>query len=138
MKNTTDQEVMIYLTSLASFKDERFFLFQLHVIWKIFIWFIYCGTLIIGSYAKIVLYCHIFKTKLKDQPINVLIFAEQAVHHFCNIFILTGLCLSIPLDMSPGFNFTDHFLLQLKQISIPFYIFDILFFVGNGGCFSNR
>jgi hypothetical protein len=123
MKNTTDEELINFFASLGSFKDERFFIYQLHITWKIFIWFIYSGALIIGTAAKIVLFCHIFKSKLKEQPINILIFAEQVVHHFCATFILIAPCLSLPLDISPGSNFTEHFLLQLTQESVSFLSF---------------
>jgi hypothetical protein len=58
------------------------------------------SSLITGWFAKSVIYLHIFKTKIKEQPINVLVFIEQLVHHFCGNFVLINITFSLPLGLS--------------------------------------
>jgi hypothetical protein len=44
---------------------------------KVMLWIAIAGSLGIGWLAKILIYRHIFKTSIKDQPINILILIEQ-------------------------------------------------------------
>ena len=97
---SSEQETFDFVQSSLQFTDERTFLLKLSFFWKIVIWFLVTGSLIIGWICKFVIYLHIFKTNIRDQPINVLILMEQLVHHFCGNFILVNISLSLPLGLS--------------------------------------
>ena len=82
---------------LESFQDERFFIFQLTAPSKILMWLLMTGSMIIGSSAKMAIYFQIIKTKLADQPINILIFTENLLNHLSNVFTLVSLSSSFML-----------------------------------------
>jgi hypothetical protein len=44
---------------------------------KALLWIMMASSLLIGWSAETIIYKHIFKTGIKEQPINVLIFIEQ-------------------------------------------------------------
>jgi hypothetical protein len=60
-----------------NFADERTFLLQLSGSWKISILILITSSLAIGWIAKAMIFSHIFTTKIKEQPINALIFIDQ-------------------------------------------------------------
>ena len=99
---SSKQEMIQFVQSSAQFTDERTFLLKLSFFWKIIIWFSVTISLITGWIAKFVIYLHIFKTNIKDQPINALILIEELVHHFCGNFNLVSYTFSIPLGLSIG------------------------------------
>ena len=96
----TEQEMFAFIQSSMQFTDERTFLLKLSFFWKMIIWITVTTSLITGWLAKSVIYNHIFKTKIKEQPINVLVFIEQLVHHFCGNFVLINITFSLPLGLS--------------------------------------
>jgi hypothetical protein len=98
-----------FYLSLSSFSDERFFLLQLSSLAKTYIWLLMAGSLIVGSLAKFLLYSHILNSKIKEQPINVLIFIEQVIHHLSHFYVLFAICISLPLGISPGEMFQNYF-----------------------------
>ncbi len=91
-----------FIQSSMQFTDERTFLLKLSFFWKTVTWFLVTGSLITGWIAKSVIYLHIFKTKIKEQPINILVLIEQLVHHFCGNFALISNTFSLPLGLSIG------------------------------------
>jgi hypothetical protein len=93
---------MNYFERLPSFSDERFFLLLLPEPQKILLWLILTWSLAIGSFAKIAMYSHIYHSKIKEQPINILILIEQVIHHVCNFFISFSICISYPFGILPG------------------------------------
>ena len=97
---STHQEIFEFIQSSEQFTDERTFLPKLSFFWKIIIWISVTSSLITGWFAKSVIYLYIFKTKIKGQPINVLVFIEQLVHHFCGNFVLINITFSLPLGLS--------------------------------------
>ena len=102
-------ELAGFFQSLASFSDERYFVLQLSPSMKMYVWLLMAGSLIIGSLAKYLMYSHILKSKIKEQPINVLIFIEQVIHHLCQCYVLFAICVSLPLGISPGELFEKYF-----------------------------
>ena len=102
MLNLTNTELISFFERLPNFSDERFFLLLLPVTQKIVIWLILTGSLAVGSIAKVKMYSHIFHSKIREQPINVLIFIEQIIHHICNFFISFSICITYPLGFLPG------------------------------------
>jgi hypothetical protein len=66
-----------YAKAKLTLTDERSFLLQLSVPWKISILISITSSLAIGWIAKAVIFSHIFTTKIKEQPINALILIEQ-------------------------------------------------------------
>jgi hypothetical protein len=57
-------------------------------------------SLIIGWLSKSIIYRHIFRTGIKEQPINILIFIEQLIHHFCGNFVLVNFAASLLVGVS--------------------------------------
>jgi hypothetical protein len=102
MSNLTNIELVNYFERLPSFSDKRFFLLSLPCHLKMIFWFTLTTSLIVGSIAKIAMYSHILNSRIKEQPINVLIFIEQVIHHICNFFVLFSICISYPHGMAPG------------------------------------
>ena len=102
MPNLTNTDLINFFERLPSFSDERFFLLLLPTPKKIFFWFILTGSLAVGSIAKIAMYSHILNSRIKEQPINVLIFIEQLIHHICNFFVLFSIWISFPFGVAPG------------------------------------
>ena len=68
--------------------DERSFLLQLSGSWKISILISITASLVIGWIAKALIFSHIFKTKIAEQPINALIFIDQVLISQTNVLIL--------------------------------------------------
>jgi hypothetical protein len=101
MKNT-QKEIFDLAQSSMLFTDERTFMLKLSFFWRIIIWIFVTGSLITGWIAKSAIYLHIFKTNIKDQPINILILMEQIVHHICGNFLLVNITFSLPLGLSIG------------------------------------
>jgi len=99
MKNT-QKEIFDLTESSMLFTDERTFMLKLSFFWRIIIWISVTGSLITGWIAKSAIYLHIFKTNIKDQPINILILMEQIVHHICGNFLLINITFSLPLGLS--------------------------------------
>jgi hypothetical protein len=93
-------EMLQFVQSLVQFTDEQTFLLKLSIFWKIFVWFSVTLSLLVGWVAKSVIYHHILKNNIKEQPINILILIEQLVHHFCGNFILINIIFSFPLRLS--------------------------------------
>ena len=60
-------------------------------------WLLMTASMIIGSSAKMAIYFQIIKTKLADQPINILIFTENLLNHLSNVFTLVSLSSSFML-----------------------------------------
>ncbi len=102
MYNFTNKELISYFEKLPSFSDERFFLLLLPPHQKAMILFIMTASLVIGFFAKITMYSHIYHSRIKEQPINILILIEQVIHHICNIFISFSICISYSFGMLPG------------------------------------
>ena len=90
------------------FSSEESFLLKLSFQWKMLLWFLVTTSLIIGWICKSLIFSHIFKTKISEQPINILICAEQFVHLCCSSFILFNLTLTIPSNLSIG-QFVDKY-----------------------------
>ena len=63
-------------------------------------WLLITGSLIVGTIAKKAIYSHIFKTKISEQPINILILSEHLVRHACSIVLLASLSISLMFDGS--------------------------------------
>ena len=98
MANITD--LSDFYRKLDLFLDEHFFVFKLDTIWKVMVWLLMMGSLAIGSIAKLAIYSHIFKTKIIEQPINILIFVQNFLNHQCNLFNLTSLSVSFLFEWS--------------------------------------
>ena len=124
MTNATNRDLTDYFEKLASFSDERFFILTLSKPLKIILWIMLAGSLIIGSIAKIIMYTHILKSRIKEQPINVLLFIEQVIHHMCNFFILFTICISLPLGISPGEIIDTYFCNIIQKEFICFLFFN--------------
>jgi hypothetical protein len=73
---TTNIEDFFAMTNL-NLTDERSFLLQLSGSWKSSISIAIAASLVIGWIAKALIFFHIFKTKITEQPINALIFIDQ-------------------------------------------------------------
>ena len=52
----------------------------------------------VGTFAEMVIYSHIFKTKISEQPINILILSEHLVRHICSIILMASLWISLLVD----------------------------------------
>ena len=98
MANNT--ELFEFSLSILQFTDERTFLLKVSLFWKITIWICVTGSLLVGWIAKLVIYLHIFKKNINEQPINVLILIEQLVHLFCGNLVLLSTSLSLPMGLS--------------------------------------
>ena len=109
MGSSKVNELAGYFQSLPSFSDERYFVLQLSPPMKMYVWLFMAGSLIIGSLSKFLIYTHILNSKIKEQPINVLIFIEQVIHHLCQCYVLFAICVSLPLGISPGELFEKYF-----------------------------
>ena len=46
---------------------------------KILMWLLITGSLIVSTFAEMAIYSHIRKTKISEQPINILILSEHLV-----------------------------------------------------------
>ncbi len=102
MEYLKDKEFAGFFQSLSSFSDDRYIVLQLSPSMKMCAWILMASSLIIGSWAKFLMYSHILNSKIKEQPINVLILIEQVVYHFCQFYVLFPICVSLPFGISPG------------------------------------
>ena len=109
MEYFKENELTGFFYSLTNFSDERYFVLQLSPSMKMYAWLFMACSLVIGSLAKFLMYSHILNSKIKEQPINVLILIEQIIHHFCQFYVLFAICISLPLGISPGELFQKYF-----------------------------
>ena len=93
-------EIVELVLAMQNFTDERSFLLRMQGTKKALLWLAITASFIIGWYTKVLIYQHILRTKLKEQPINILILFEQVIQHFSGNFVLLTLCLSLMLQMS--------------------------------------
>ena len=88
------------ISSAGTFTDETTFLLNMSFLGRALLWLAITSSLLIGWFTKFLIYIHIFKTKIKEQPINILILIEQVILHYCGNFVLLTLSLSLLLNQS--------------------------------------
>ena len=93
-------DIATLVRAAQTFNDEKTFLLKMTGIGKALLWLTITGSLSLAWFTKILIYAHIFKTKLREQPINILILIEQFVQHYCGNFVLLSLCLSLLFQIS--------------------------------------
>ena len=93
-------EIAQLIFNAQNFTDERTFLLNMSFPGRVLLWLAITTSFLAGWFTKVLIYAHIFKTKIKEQPINILIFIEQVIQHYCGNFVLLMLSLSLLLNWS--------------------------------------
>ena len=63
-------------------------------------WLLITGSLVVSTFAEMAIYSHIRKTKISEQPINILILSEHLVRHTCSSVLQAFLSISLMFDLS--------------------------------------
>jgi len=98
--NNIDNETLAFHLATFEFIDVRTILLKMSTEWKIIFWLAITLSLMIGWLTKSIIYSHILRTQIKEQPINILIFIEQFIHHFCGNFVLINFSVSLWIGVS--------------------------------------
>ncbi len=95
-----DNEITGVIFSMSAFTDERSIIIKMSTLSKIVLWLAINVSLLVGWFSKGLIYTHIFKTNIREQPINILILIEQLIHHFCGNFVLVNFSTSLLFGLS--------------------------------------
>jgi len=83
-----------------NFTDETTFLLKMSLPGKAGLLLAITTSFLIGWITKVLIYKHIFRTKIEEQPINILILIEQVLQHYTGNFLLLTIALSLLLNES--------------------------------------
>jgi len=89
-----DNETLNFIFAASNFTDNRSVLLKMSTQAKILFCFATFLSLSIGWVSKCMIYLHIFRRNIRDQPINILIFIDQLIHHFCGNLALVNFSAS--------------------------------------------
>ena len=70
LQDTTEMDWLELWKALQNFESQESFILKLSVQWNILLWLLITTSLLIGWISKALSFGHIFKSKIKEQPIN--------------------------------------------------------------------
>jgi len=115
------EELYYFLKAADSFSDERAFLFKLSLSCRLITCTGVIASLFVGWMSKMYIYRHIFETRIRDQPINLLLLAEQVVNHICGSFVLLAFLSYVTFNVPAGNNTIKTFCRNFYHIKSELY-----------------
>ena len=137
MATSIANETMFSIAMSADMTDSRSVLLKMSSHWKILLWLTIMSSLMLGWLSKRLIYTHIFKTKIQEQPINVLILIKQVIHHFCGNLVLVNYSATLLFGLSSSELIEPFFDSHIYcHVLGCIQVFGGIYFAGDGICIA--